>query len=761
MWLRAQRLSRWTSKSRSVKKLSVVFALWAAALPIGAATTTTWEINGFSDFLKGRLSGLSLTADGRLAPGPATDYQVQANQPAVWSLAAGPNGSVYAGTGHQGIVFRIDPAGKRSEVWSAPEPEVFALAVAPNGDLYVGSSPNGAVYRVRGGKGSEFWRGGTKYIWSLVIGPDGSIYAGTGDAGKIYRIHPNGAAEVYYETGQMNVTSLAMGADGHLLAGTDPNGLIYDISGPGKATVLYDSNLPEIRALGVEADGTIYAAGMGGAVSTRNGTLPPSSQTATTAAVAASPTVITVSEAAGNVVDQTTATTPSSQTASGTSTSASSAGASAAAVTEVSGVEKAAIYKIGPDRVVETVWTSKDDNIYDLIADGDSILFSTDVSGSIYRLRGHETTLLAELADGETTRILKAGDVLFAGMSNPGRVFVLGSAGTKPARYESAVHDAGSVARWGHLHWHGAGEGVTFRTRTGYAARPDGTWSEWSSPMNDLAGAAIQSPPARFIQWMAEWPAGSAEQLDTVDVPFLPQNRAPEVHSLTVTSVLNQNALKSAGAAANNTAAYTVTVTDTGQASASTATSGTQSVSRLQSTQTQISWQADDPDSDKLVYSVYFRSEDETSWQLVRSRMFENTLLLDPDVFADGRYYFRVVASDAPSNDQQFAKESELVSAQVLIDNTPPVVTIDSVKRNGDELDVDVTGADTTSPLRVCEYSVDAGPWQPIDAVEGVTDMQRQRFHLHLDKIRPGEHLLVFRIYDVANNAGLAKAIIH
>lgn len=731
-----------------------------AVLPGFAATSSTWEVNGFSELLKGRLAGLSLTADGRLMPGPAIQEQVAVNQPAVWSMVAGPNGSVFAASGHQGKIFEIDPRGKLTEVWNTPEPEVFALAVGTKGELFAATSPNGAVYRISGGKGIEVWRSGTKYIWSLAVAKDGSLYVGTGDGGKIFLVHPNGTADLFYETGQMNVTALAINDNGHLLAGTDPNGLLYDISGRGKATVLYDSNLPEFRSIAIAPDGTIYAAAMGGAVSTRNGTAPPSTPVTSTPAVSAAPTVITVSEASGNAVDQQATAPPASQSPSGTSTSATQAGASTGAV-EVSGVEKSAIYRISRDGAVQTLWTSKDDNAYDLVLDGGTVLFSTDVEGHIYRLDGSQVTLVAELADGETTRIVQNAGMLFAAMSNPGRVFVLGSAASKGATYESTVHDSVSVARWGHIRWHANGTDVAFRTRTGYSIRPDGTWSDWSAPVADPSKASIMSPPARFIQWKAEWPAGSTAQLDTVDVPYLPQNGSPAVHSVTVISVLNSNPSKSATTAASSSAAYSVTVTDTGQPPAATSgSSASQSVSHLQSTQTQISWQADDPDGDKLAYSVYFRAEDETGWQLVRSRMFENTLLLDPDVFADGRYYFKVVANDAPTNDQEFAKQAELVSAPVLIDNTPPVVIIGTPKHSGESVDVDVTGEDSTSPLRVCEYSLDAGSWQPIEAVDGVTDSPREQFHLHLDRIRPGEHLLVFRVYDVANNAGLARIIL-
>ena len=193
---------------------------------------------------------------------------------------------------------------------------------------------------------------------------------------------------------------------------------------------------------------------------------------------------------------------------------------------------------------------------------------------------------------------------------------------------------------------------------------------------------------------------------------------------------------------------------------ASSSNTSSQTVSRLQTTQTQISWQGDDPDGDKLTYAVYFRPEDGQDWQLIRSRMSENTLLLDPDVFADGRYYFRVVASDAPSNSPEFARQAEMISTPVLIDSTPPVVTVGPVKRNGTSADLEVEGVDATSSLRVCEYALDTGSWQPIDSVDGITDSPRGRFRLHLEKLRPGEHLVVFRIYDSAGNAGLGRVLL-
>ena len=44
-------------------------------------------------------------------------------------------------------------------------------------------------------------------------------------------------------------------------------------------------------------------------------------------------------------------------------------------------------------------------------------------------------------------------------------------------------------------------------------------------------------------------------------------------------------------------------------------------------------------------------------------------------------------------------------------------------------------------------------------AADGITDSQREQFHLHLANLKPGEHVIVVRVYDSAGNAGLAKVV--
>ena len=57
-----------------------------------------------------------------------------------------------------------------------------------------------------------------------------------------------------------------------------------------------------------------------------------------------------------------------------------------APVVDVTGVEKSAVYKINPDNTVETLWSSKEENVYDLLPWKGQLLFATDANGRVYRL---------------------------------------------------------------------------------------------------------------------------------------------------------------------------------------------------------------------------------------------------------------------------------------------------------------------------------------------------------------------------------------
>jgi hypothetical protein len=723
-------------------KFALPLALCAASF---GATTQTWETNGYQDFLRGRMQGLSLTHDGRLIVGPKLDTVFTSDQPQIWSIAQAPGGSIYLGTGNRGRLYKVDKSGKGTVVWTADQPEIFAITVDANGVVYAGTSPDGKVYRIENGKAAEYFAPGARYIWALKTAPDGSLFVATGDQGKIFRVTSAGHGDVYYETGQSHVTCLAFDNQGRLLAGSEPNGILYRISAQNKAFVLYDASLPEIRAILPGPDGSIYAAALGGSVAKR--TSAAQSGAGSSAPMVTAPTMrITVTDAQAGLVPAPKPEAPKPVV------STPPVVTSAPAATDVAGVEKSAIYKINADNTVETLWSSKEENAYDLVASAGEITFITDAQGRIYRMdRDRKPALIAQLNEGDATRLLESREGLIAATGNLARIMRLSNAPGAGGWYESTVHDAGTVARWGRLSWRG--DGAAFRTRSGNSARPDATWSDWSEPITDTARSNITSPNARYIQWRAELSESSG--VDNVIVAYLPQNTPPAVRSISVSAVFTG----AKPVASSSSASYSITVTDSGDASASAGTAS-QTLGRATGQQIQVSWQADDPDGDKLIYSLYFRGEDEREWKLLRANMTENIYLLDGDVFADGRYYFKVTASDRPANPVDLARDAELISAPVLIDNTPPVVTASPPRHSGNVTEIDVDAEDRGSVLRRCEFSIDAGAWSPVEALDGVTDSARERFNIRLPNLPAGEHLVAIRVYDAAGNAGLAKVVV-
>jgi hypothetical protein len=730
-----------------------------------ASTSAVWEMTSFQDFVKGKFDGVSLGRDGRLSLAPKLDTLFTSEQPVIWSVASGPDGALYAATGNRGRVFRIDQSGKASLLWTADRPEVFAISADKKGVIYAASSPDGKIYRIEGGKASEYFDPKAKYIWSLALADDGTLYAGTGDDGRVFRITGAGKGEEYYATGQGNVTGLMLDSQGRLLAGTEPNGILYRITAKDKAFALYDSNLPEIRAVAPNPDGSVYAVALGGSLAKKiQGSQ--STQSVSSDATPTATTTVTVTADTGNINPNPNPPAKPQEAVPAPATPAVTA-ATTSITSDTSSVEKSAIYRINPDNTVDTLWSSKEENVYDILpGSGGQIYFTTDDDGRIYQLsQDRKLTLVAQTNESQATRLLQWRGSMLAATGNMGKIYRLGANGAQ-GTYDSPVFDAGSIAQWGRIHWqaeNGAGD-VTVRTRSGNSIRPDATWSDWSQPLRESGNAApqIPSPNARFLQYEVAL-SGTGAMLENISAAYLPQNNPPVVHSVTVLTTVAATPTVSHGTSSASAAStpYSITVTDSGDAAPLSSTgTPTQTLSRAAQQQLLITWSADDPDSDKLVYEVDFRGEGEREWKPLKKDLHESTYTIDGDALADGRYYFKVTASDREANAPAVAKEADLVSSPVLIDNTPPVIEVHSANRVGTAVEVNFDARDAASALRRAEYSVDAGPWTPVVPVDGILDSPSEQFRFRIAAVPTGEHLLVLRVADSGGNTGLAKVVL-
>ena len=242
----------------------------ALAVALVASGTQTWEMDSYNDFLRGHFDGISLSREGRLSLAPKVDTVFTSDQPVIWSVARASDGTLYAATGHRGRVYRIDPAGKSSLLWTAEQPEdlrhrrgcarAWSMpAPRPMARCIASRTarPRSTSRPRRATSGRWPWRPMARFSWAPAIRARSSASTAAGKG------------ELYYDTGQSHITGLAVDPQGRLLAGTEPNGILYRITAKDKAFVLYDSPLPEIRAIVPMPDGTVYAAALGGSVAKR------------------------------------------------------------------------------------------------------------------------------------------------------------------------------------------------------------------------------------------------------------------------------------------------------------------------------------------------------------------------------------------------------------------------------------------------------------------------------------------------------------
>ena len=721
----------------------------AAALPLLAVTPLFWETRTYDDFRKGKLSNVSLTSDDELILAPRFDVVFNTEQTLVWSAIADSKGNIYLGTGHDGKIFKVDPSGRGAMMADLSELDVLALAIDGNDVLYAGTSPDGTVYKIENGTPKEFFNPHTKYIWSLVFDKQGRLLVGTGDKGVIYRVTPDGQGASFYDTDETHVVSMAIDRDGNLIAGGDPKGYVYRISPEGKAFVLYDSGMREIHSVAVGPNGTVYASAISG-----EPVLAPAPAPATSGTTANPQTTVTVTVNAVTAEAQDIQVIEPAEPVS----SATPRAQTRRAANEANA--QSAVFEILPDGVVNTLWRSRDEMVFSVLPYDGKLLFSTGAKGRIYSVEGpRNTTLLLESTEEQTTRLIQAGNQLYAASSNIGKLFRIGDTSATSGTYESTVKDTDAVSSWGKLTWRSDDKNlIEVSTRTGNTSVPDKTWSEWQ-PV-DAAGASA-SPKARFVQWKAALkPDGTkSPRLGSVKVPYLQQNFRPEVTNIDVltSGVALQKVPLNQGNNVNPNDPATI------RANARAGQPRIQPIPPRRAPQRgaqSFQWTATDKNLDTLTYDLYYRAENERTWKLLKKDLEDNFYTINSDTLPDGTYTVRVVVSDQPSNPPDLALRGEMESRPFTIDNTPPVVTMSLERTENRRIRIAIEAVDQTSTLSQAEIAIDTGDWRPVFPKDGIIDEKTESFSYLSGELSPGEHVIAFRVYDQNDNAGMAKLVV-
>ena len=737
-----------------VSKASTLVLALAAALPLSAGTPRVASTASARDFLAGDAKGTAVTAEGRLTLGiqlGPKEWPEDAADAVVFGAAADPSGRVYVATGGGlGRLFATGSAGKVSEVFRAPESNITAVAVAPDGTVVCATSPNGKIYRIDprtkdpATAGTDWGSPREAAIWSLAFGPDGTLYAGTGNKGRIWRRISSGKLDMFLETEDVHVRSLSVGRDGTVYAGTSDRGLVIAATPDGKKRTLYDFSKPEVVGIVVDVSGTIHAA----AASAEAGA-PRTSVPDVRASRPAVPTPTPTPAPAGEEETPRGAVSISTRTSRVSPTPAAGGGGSSEVVA------------ISPDGFVEPEWTFPEEAAYSIRADRDgSLLLTTGARGRVYALKDRRLRLVAQTGEKLAVAAPPSGPgFAVVTMGAPG-VF-LPSSGTPTGTYTSAVRDASRLSAFGRLRYEGVvpeGGRVSFDVRAGNSEKPDGTWTEWVPVAVD--GSATL-PGARFFQWrvtLAGNGKGGAPSLERVEFSYAERNARPVLEGVTV---LEPGAvIPKPGASGSNV--LSVTNPDENGIYAGLEppreAGGTEPGARrlFRKGFRTITWRGSDPNGDPLRYDVDARREETGPWFPIRRDVEEPFCSFDTTALPDGRYRFRVTASDRVANPEPEALTATEESAIVVIDNTPPVVKVESAKIAGGNVEIRLLATDALSPVVKAEGAVNADRWRPLAADDGAGGSPVARFVFRIPKPEKPA-VLSIRVLDAAGNWAAAS----
>jgi sugar lactone lactonase YvrE len=781
-----------------MRKSAIVLCLLISSL-LFAEGTRSWFQSRYDDFEKGTARGVALRSDGVLELSPALKQVTSTPSTYLWAVVSDREGNAYVAAGAPARVYKVTPTGQSTIIFEPQELQVQALLMSRDGvTLYAATSPDGKVYKIThtaapasarskaeptaaanpeppdnakpatidpSYSSSVFFDPKTKYIWNLAEDADGRLYIGTGDRGEIYRVDKTGNGGLFFKSDEAHIRVMALDPKGNLIAGSDGSGLIYRIAPNGDAFVLYSAPKKEITALAIDRDGNIYAAG---AIEKRSGStggfsvpLQPSSGSTS------SPTI----NITGTTGQQTSAPPPVSFTAP-----------PVVPFTATGGSE---IYRIAPDGSPKRIWQSREELVYALTFDQRGRLIAgTGNKGRLFVIGQDSFVDLGKVSANQVTGLAAGPNGgIYIATSNLAKLFVLGSTADADGVFESDVFDAHGFSRWGRVAVRGTG-GFDLYTRSGNVDNPDRNWSEWKKV--DLSRELpLDVPPARFLQWRAVLHPGTpAATVDSVLVNYLPKNVAPEVEEVYV-----QPGARFAPTPKIGNDNTQINVGPPGSGGSTVRYESTPMANR-DTDYVAVRWVAHDENDDDLVYSVYYRGDNETRWKLLKDNLTDKTYSFESALLPDGGYTVMVVASDAPSHTPEDALSDSKESPRFEVDTTPPQVTTVAAVIENDTIHITFRALDGFSPIRRAEYSIDAGEWQVVEPVGQISDYRVENYDFTVAlpaadttttlepkstdnpvpatkkgkaarTAQPGEeHVVVVRVYDRFENMGSAKTVV-
>jgi hypothetical protein len=763
-----------------------------------AVGTSHWIQQSEADWKQGTFDGVVATnlGDLKLSRAVKTIMSEDPRVSSVYCFAESADGTLYAGTGPQGVLLAIKGETVSTVAQLGDNVNIFSLMFDDQGRLLIGTGgEKGQILRLdhpadAGAKPQQILSpDAVHYIWAMAKSSDGTLYAATGPNGQLFQIKPDGTSKVLFDCEENNLLSLTSDGKDTLYVGSDPNGLVYRINRKtGDSFILYDADESEIKALALDAQGNLYAAtaqadeppkpsASGSDNADRIGRpekaaaptplpsqppvapkppglpLPSPGEPAPIPKAAKAPAAshplslrIMDDPAPGDPGggDPGSGDQQPDQSQPDANAQPNSGNQPQQAVPDQNAAKNAngnAIYKITPDGFVTEVFREQL-TVMSLIEHDGTLLAGTGSDGVIYQIQpaAEETIVAAKVDPKEVTALFRAHDGrVWMGLANSGQIATLSASYATTGTYTSAAQDAKQTSKFGKINLRGSlpkATTLTVATRSGNVGDPAAKgWSKWSDELPATEYVPIPSPSARFLQYRLTFGSTDGKDtpvVDSVNTAYQMPNMTPEIHSIKVTPA---SAAKNAN----------------GQPDADSGTGA--SANPAPTPVKTIAWDASDPNDDALQYTLYFRTGLSGEWILLKDKLTDPTYDWNTRNVADGHYHIKLVASDAAANPIGQGKSASRVSEEIVVDNTPPEIGDLKVTPGHGEAKIEANVVDLTSTVAALAYSVDsAEDWQAVLPVDTIADSPEEAYSFVVGGLSAGSHQVTLRATDSEGN---------
>ncbi len=692
-----------------MKKISIIlFIIIFSAITLSAITTSYFEQDSIRDFEKGELKGVSINQKGQLFLSPSSKTIFTQGDSFIWDMCQLKDGNIIVLTGIEGNVYRINKAGKHSLIRSLGKVSARRIVKGKDGLLYIAVSPNPKIlsFNPKNDKFQEVVKFSENYLWDMAVAPNGKIYAALGNPAMIYEIDTkkNSKKVIYQNKKEGHFLSIAVNKAGSLYFGSEGNGIIFKKLKSGKVKPIYSSYEDEISDIHITSNGTVYF---------------------TTASQARKYTSHNFDyEPSLNFREKENKTTTTKKKKKRKTSMMNS------------------VYKINLDDRIEKIFTMKKTSFYSITSDKEGNIFvGSGDKGVIYKItKAGISSRLLKFRENQILRLKFLNNNLYVTSGNDGSLFKLDFNSPTKGTYLSQIFDCTTPVIWGTITTRGIvpkASAIEIQTRSGNTDFPDKHWSSWARCNKRDEEYRIMSPQNRYFQYkikMSTKDISITPTLSAIKIPFLHKNRAPRILSLTLISK-NKKRTKSK------------------KIKKATQRLGDNAI---------ISWVAKDDDHDKLSYDLYFKIGNDPYWRLLTDKMKRNKLPIKTSYMPDGYYYFRIIASDVPSNNEKTALKAKFDSKRFLIDNTPPKFKNLKVYQSGDKIIITGKVVDKFSPIIQIKYSINTREWYYSGPADAVFDNKKELFKIIIDrKTNPnlfsGTNILILRATDEQENKFTTK----